>query len=344
MKRIALHAVLLLLSPALFAQLVIHSVTPSSGPTSGGTTVVIKGEFGTWPYYVYFGGVPALSTDRPDADTLVAVTPPHLPGNAPISVFEYDLIAGTTGSFEFTGGVPEDKLERILVPTLTPPVHGAFGSEFHTELRLSSSNPQLSFPFFGLEQPCLSPIPEPICPSDFANVPMHVRPGQDLGPHDFQYDGKPGRFLYLGKTDAEWLAANLRVFDVSRASLDYGTEIPVVRSRDFEQESILLLGVPTDPRFRNTLRIYGTGEMRMTITVQGRQPVELVLSQPADIFDPAYGVFTDFPVGSGPVWVRIDGPPPAAGPSPPIYFGSFWAFITVTNNETQVISTITPQP
>ena len=29
---------------------------------------------------------------------------------------------------------------------------------------------------------------------------------------------------------------------------------------------------------------------------------------------------------------------------PPIYLGPIWAFVSVTNNETQHITTITPQP
>lgn len=132
--------------------------------------------------------------------------------------------------------------------------------------------------------------------------------------------------------------------DVSRANLNFGTEIPLVRFRDMEELNIALLGVPTEPGFRNTLRIYGTTGMRIIVTVQGRDPVIVALPQPENDFEPAYAVFTDFPVGAGTLWVRLEALPAASGPSPPIYFGNFWAFITVTNNETQAISTITPQP
>jgi hypothetical protein len=344
MRRPAATVLLLaLFAPALYAQIPITSVEPGSGPSSG---VVIKGEFGSWPYHVYFGDVPAVSTDRADANTLVAVTPPHLPGESPISVFEYDLIVGTTGSYTFTGGVPEDHFERILAPLLTPPLFGAFGSEFHTDLRLTSKNAEQSLQLFGLQAAChdTAPVPDPICIWDDANDALDLSPGSDLGPREIEYSGLPGRFMYLSKSDAQSLAGNLRVHDVSRAALNYGTEIPLVRQREFENETILLPGVPGDVRFRNTLRIYGTENMTVTVTVQGQPPVEVPLTGADDDFTPSYGTFTAFPSGTEPYWVRIDGPPPLAGPSPPIYLGSFWAFVSVTNNETQVISTITPQP
>jgi hypothetical protein len=349
MRRLAVVTLLFALAaPAAFAQIEITSITPSSGPSTGGTVVTLKGDFSAWPYYVYFGAVPAVSSERTDNNTIVAVTPPHLPGVAPINVFDYDMVVGTTATFTFTGEVPEEHYERILVPLLTPPVFGAFGSEFHTDLRLTSKNPSRTLRLFGLRPPCgdTAPIPNPICSWDPANDVMYVSPGSDLGPEGIDYFGEPGRFIYLSKTDAASLAGNLRVHDVSRAGLNYGTEIPLVRFREFQQETILLLGVPGDPRFRNTLRIYGNTNMPMTVTVQGLPPVEVQLTGADDAgFQPSYGSLTIPPrAGTEPYWVRIDGPPPASGPSPPIYFGSFWAFISVTNNETQVISTITPQP
>jgi hypothetical protein len=71
-------------------------------------------------------------------------------------------------------------------------------------------------------------------------------------------------------------------------------------------------------------------------------PVRVPVEPSTSLFDVSYGIFGDFPPGSAPVNVTID------------YEVDFdtivaleiqmWAMITVTNNETQVISTITPQP
>ncbi|HYI10987.1 MAG TPA: IPT/TIG domain-containing protein [Thermoanaerobaculia bacterium] len=345
MRRFGILALLSsLFATSLFAQIEIASITPSSGPTTGGTVVTLKGDFSGWPYGVYFGDVPAVSSERTDPTTIVAVTPPHLPGTSRIHLFDYDLIVESTASFTFEGGVPEDHLERILVPLLTPPVYGAFGSEFHTELRLGSKADGRYPQVYGLRQPCPDDIPSPeMCAWNRADRAFIVFPGSDRNPAGIEYSGQPGAFVYLSNVDAAALSGNLRVHDVSRAALNYGTEIPLVREREFQNESILLLGVPGDARFRNTLRIYGTANMRVYVTVQGQQPVELQLTGSDDLFEPSYATFSNFPTGTEPFWVRIEGPPGVGG-VPPIYFGSFWAFISVTNNETQVISTITPQP
>jgi hypothetical protein len=65
------------------------------------------------------------------------------------------------------------------------------------------------------------------------------------------------------------------------------------------------------------------------------------LTGSSDPFEPAYASFADFPVDAGTVRVTITVDPiitllPVEVP--------IWAFITVTNNDTQAITTITPQP
>jgi hypothetical protein len=70
--------------------------------------------------------------------------------------------------------------------------------------------------------------------------------------------------------------------------------------------------------------------------------VRVTLPPTADLFHVGYGVFSDFPTDGGIVRVTVD------------YEVDFetivplelpmWGMITVTNNDTQAISTITPQP
>jgi hypothetical protein len=63
------------------------------------------------------------------------------------------------------------------------------------------------------------------------------------------------------------------------------------------------------------------------------------LSGATNPFEPAYAEIGDFPVGAGDVrvtihtWSRL-----GHIPNPPV-----WAFLSVTNNDTQMITTITPQ-
>jgi hypothetical protein len=326
-----------LLSFVLWASMLVAqtpmSISPSSGFSSGGQEVTIKGDFGNWPYGVIFGSIDVPAT-RVDEHTLVAITPPHLPGKARITIFEFDIGIPTELTFEYVGAVPAT-YERVLLPVFTPPVRGAFGSEFHTDLRVGTRQNLLEI--FGLDQTCAAPL---FCEPLGVNQPLRLFGGNEIKPPDVAYNGKPGRFLYLPAEQIDALSLNLRVHDVSRADLNFGTEIPVVRGRDFITDRIVLLGVPTDPRFRNTLRIYGFNESLVTVYVEGRPPVEVRLQEGTDVFDPAYAVFTDFPIGSAPVTVTIE----AEVHFSPVILSPIWAFITVTNNETQVISTISPQP
>ena len=321
----------LLVSFPLFA--VDFTVTPSSGPTAGGTEVTIKGEFGAWPYTVLFDGAAAKSTTLVDSHTIVAVTPTHFPGTTRVVVFEYDFGIDTGKSFTFVGGPPPE-YERILVPLLTPPVQGAFGSEFHTELRAhNASNSDVWVT--GIARICIiSPCPLP------STV---IGPGADLG--DFELSGTPGRFLYVPVAQAPYLSFNLRVRDVTRQALNFGTEIPVVHERELSGDAITLLGVPTDPRYRNTLRIYGSQQTFLNVRfTDGVESFDrgITLQAGRHSFEPAYAMIGDFPVfasGAQTITVKIEAPP-TLGPLPPV---PVWAFISVTNNETQVITTITPQ-
>jgi len=46
------------------------------------------------------------------------------------------------------------------------------------------------------------------------------------------------------------------VRDLSRQAEAFGTEVPVVREKDWKRGSLSLLNVRSDPRFRITLRVY----------------------------------------------------------------------------------------
>jgi hypothetical protein len=210
---VARFAALALFATTLAAQMHV-TVSPDSGPTHGGTTVTITGNFTSPPYFVNFGSRGA-STEQVDDQTLLVVTPAHLPGRSQIRIFEDDVLHTTDATFMFEGEVPV-YFERVLIPILLPRVQGAYGSEFETQLRIARKNTAF-IQIWGLR---------PFC------------------------------------------------------------------------------------------------------------PIETCVWSYADdaLFSPAYGVFTDFPIGDEPVRVSIDADQP------------IWAFISVTNNETQMITTITPQP
>lgn len=219
-----------------------------------------------------------------------------------------------------SGDVPSGS-ERILLPILAPPVHGAFGSEFHTTLRISSK--ERGFSLYGLDV-ITCPLPETtVCWR--LEAPIEFLPDEQLaGFNHVEMNGTPGRFVYVGSSESDAVAMNLRVHDVSRAALNFGTEIPVVRESEFVRGQIRLLGVPADSRFRYTLRVYGLNAPFVLVTIDGHPPVTLPLRPGATIYEPAYAQFSDFPAGAaGEMSVRIE-PPTNADP--------IWAFVTVTNN------------
>jgi hypothetical protein len=225
--------------------------------------------------------------------------------------------------------------ERILVPLLTEPVHGAYGSEFHTRLRIYNDF-ENEVTVQGIAPPCFLSA----CPSIPSTI---IESGTEMG--EIELNGRPGRFLSVLAGPAQHLAFHLRVHDVTRTALNLGTEISVVREREMTTDKISLIGVPADPRFRNTLRIYATGATFLWVSfTDGVEKVQrtVTLEPGRDPFEPAYAMVSDFPAftsGAQKITVTIE-PPPVLHPLPQ---PPFWAFISVTNNETQAITTITPQ-
>src|SRR5436309_4448907 len=120
-----------MIAAALLFSISITSVTPSAGPTSGGTTVLIRGSgLGTSnPTGVSFGidslRLPAQSFEVIDTETIQAVTPPYFPGAVEVAVSFSDGFASLPNAFTYTGQV-SDAFDAILLPLFVPPVSGAF--------------------------------------------------------------------------------------------------------------------------------------------------------------------------------------------------------------------------
>jgi hypothetical protein len=317
-----------------FAKVRPWSITPSKGPTTGGTTVTIKGAFGSWPYGVIFGGVWAESAIRVDDDTIVTVTPPHLAGRVEVTVFEGDIYLSTPLTYTYEGPVPVESFARVLLPVFIPPAHGAGGAQWWTDLTLVAK-PGREATVHGLVQDCVVLCVEP--PGSPITI-AELRPLHEL---NLQPNGTPGRFFYVLKDELRNFSAHLRAFDVSREATNYGTELPVVNF-DTESDSVITLAsVPTDPRFRNLLRVYS--DLAIDVTIKAGDVEEtLHLEGTTDNHAPAYGAWANFPSGVGPITVTVTAHPPIG--DPPLPGGKIWAFATVTNNDTQAITTVTPQP
>lgn len=340
MKR--LLAVLLFAAASAVAQPTITSVTPSEGPSGGGTAITIKGTgFETCPIcsppvppQVRVGGIYSRNVVLVDRDTIRATTPAHLPKTVEVTVEQWNGSVTLQNAFIYTGTADEG-FDRVLLPLFTGPVEGAFGSRFITVLRLANTSESETALVYGLVPLCVVSAcvdPDPL------ESPIEIAPGDWT--NDFTYSGRPGAFIYVPK-DAPRIAANLRVYDETRDAFNFGTEMPVVHPADFTLDPIHLLGVPSDPRFRNTLRIYATAETSVIVGVN-HVAHHVTLRPGVNELDPAYAQFSEFPLGIGQFDVTV-APTTAVPPMPGLTAPKVWAFISVTNNDTQLITTITPQ-
>jgi hypothetical protein len=172
----------------------------------------------------------------------------------------------------------------------------------------------------------------------------------------------PGLLLYVAKRSSAAATFNLRVQDVSRQAETWGTELPVVRESEFRSGRIELLNIPLDDRFRQTLRIYDPdahehARFRIalydtTAVAQGleRSPGTLVAemiveAQTGKTYRPGFprvpsvaqlANFRDLlPNLPSSARLRIEIEPVTSGMR-------FWAFVSVTNNETQHVTLVTP--
>jgi hypothetical protein len=241
--------------------------------------------------------------------------------------------------------------ERFLLPIYLPhPVHGIAGSVWNTTL--SIQNPSSSE--FHIEW--CSPDPGEGCQAILrASARLASGETQDgLPPPEV---GVHGRVLYITPLsqpagDPRVLEFHLRVFDSSRSDLNSGTEIPVVRQRDFRRTTAHLLNVPIHAKFRLLLRVY---EMDLpqaefairvydhdfgTFVSERRMTIRVPRPESTFRFMPAYGDIGDLadvprPLGF-PVRLRIEVEPLTPG-------SAFWTFVSVTNNDTQQITLVTPQ-
>lgn len=330
----------------------ITSITPNSVAVAGGTKVVIKGTgfsadcvacsptcFGCVTPDVSFGGTPAAKVTFIDSTTLEAVTPPLMPGTMFVSVLQRNLTGVTVFDALTATGDPLTAFEPVLFPIFLPPVRGQFGSEFKTEARLSNKGASRPLFVYGDDTSCY--LFSPIIP---ISSPIFV---ESDGAEKMLLTGcskTTGRILYAPRADAPLLAFGLRVFDTSRAADSAGTEIPVVRERDFSTNGIALLNVPVRPKFRNMLRIYALSNVDYPVVVRvGSQAVSVILKAGADHFEPAYVELADFQLPAIPdktsVTVRVEYP---AVTSPSFVKAPLWAFVTSTNAETQQITVVTP--
>ncbi|MBW3566314.1 MAG: hypothetical protein KY459_16530 [Acidobacteria bacterium] len=232
-------------------------------------------------------------------------------------------------------GFDEEESEVYLLPVVAKELPGAHGSIWQSELVVANNASHTIF-VDTLEICFTLCTPKEFPAGSIRLIPTMPQPG-----------GLPGLLLYTTH-GADAPTFNLRMQDLSRQAQTWGTQIPVVARSEMSSAPIFLLNVPLTSGFRQTLRVYmpSTNEgMNVVVSVLHPQNETVVLGQAVLSVDggshpykPAYaqldGVQSIISSSEIPSTVNIKIVPERDLP--------FWAFISVTNNETQHVTTIVP--
>ena len=233
--------------------------------------------------------------------------------------------------------------QEILIPlTIDGSVSGGYDSEWITDLTVYNGSEE--------EVIYVPPSCEPFLPARFCIAPQSLPPKRSVKRDHLRKElPGPGVILNILSGPADALEFNLRVSDVSRSQENLGTEIPVVRARDARIGVTNLLAVPTREEFRALLRIYdfdGRPETLFRVRIFDATAENLVAE--TELVTHGYSSYPHPDVISSPGYAEMPIPATPGGQGrieiTPMTRGSrFWAFASVTNNITQMVTLVTPQ-
>jgi hypothetical protein len=305
---------------------------------TGGLTNACAGPLTCVPS-VRFDDVPGVLIES-RADRLIVRTPPHARGETKLSIF-----IGQTYEKAFHY-VAEEDFERVLLPVNVPTeVPGAFGSRWQTTAWIANIGPEaidVRWPAcFGVG---ISPCPQ------YHHLPPDGRPAP-VTPD--RANSTPGAFLYVPKFALGQVFADARVQDLSRDADSEGTELPLVRVDDFLTD-LLLLDVRYQPPYRALLRVYGRSHtpQRVRMRVWSRDAAgDPLLDVTRDLNGYVSVVAVQFPLEPAYTELSLDSLPPGQAGVPKLRIEvsavdgqPLWACASITNNTTQQVTIVTPQP
>jgi hypothetical protein len=225
--------------------------------------------------------------------------------------------------------------ERLMLPIVVDAsAPGAFGSTWRTDVTMHNASNDVVFP----QAPTCNPHILAPC------LQFFLQPHQTVHPTLYPNPGDPALFVRIPSAIATLFDVQLRVQDISRESQTWGTSLPVVREADF-RPVIRLHAIPADSRFRDTLRIYGSADAQpVQVRIMDEANHTLIASLQIDMVQPPDK--TDFPPFAQVTSLRDAFPQLAAYETVGVEVEAsapVWAFISITNNETQHVTVIAPQ-
>lgn len=261
------------------------------------------------------------------------------------TVFALILLLATTA-------FAADGYERVLIPIWTSGLPGAFGSRWVSQLTGVNASTERVNVTIGPSVICgIQP-----CPGD----PGYVFAWRLNGGSE---DYPRGRFLYVTRGRADDVQFSLLAFDITRTNAGFGSQVPVVRERDFSNRAIYLSNIPLAKGFRIGLRIYGLQNRVMPVTIAIYRsglveyvPTQLLLEPFPNVpqSDDSRPSFAQIDVNALLPETFVSEPPfnPFGGPGPALLSirvspvssqDSIWALATITHDETQHFTAIGPE-
>ena len=258
-------------------------------------------------------------TVHPESNTIVFTAPELELGSNDVGVdngVSFSLVRNALFVTEGTEAAAPSLFEPVLFPLLLD-APGANGSLWRTEAAVSNPKPW----------------------------PVYAWDGQVLLPGAFirVEGGQYGRgfVLRVPRGQAPNVAFSLRARDVSRVDEGYGTEIPVVREKDFFLDTpFTLLDVPVERGYRVKLRLYALTtsfpSAAVTVATAGGTTSTTFASWAPVCEDSGCHSYAELDLPSD------GGDGARADVTVTQLHVPVWGFITVTNNETQQVTVVTP--
>ena len=236
---------------------------------------------------------------------------------------------------------------RVLLPVTAQSIPGANGALWKSDITALIRS---AVPVEIAPSPCenivvLCPVPPPPLNQPF-DASMFIR----------DHNAPGGQFLYVKAPDEEKLRFNIRIYDQARLAETAGAEVPVARENDFTRGAISLLNIPVAPQFRHTLRVYDgdarTGARVLVHVYANDESTPRVTTvrtlEPSPLLERV--TTAQLPTHPSYLQLQLADLTPLAGLESvrvevePVDFGlRLWAFVSITNNDTHHVTTVTPQ-
>jgi hypothetical protein len=358
--RFAFAVLALLASLSAFAAPVIDRIDPSFAFRFGPTHATISGSGFAPPVQVFVGGVPAAVHEVTPTRLRITIVP-SVNGSSRADGEEAELrivmpgVGETTRAravtfSDFAEG-PENYV-LYLVPFTTEIIPGANGSRWTGELTFYNQAASDAGIAGSFSDPGMLSPPGVL----YTDVPA----GKTVKPDLFSSGVAVGAFVHVPKPLDETTMISLRVRDLSRNAASWGTDIPIVAEEDTATQ-VTLIDIPTDPQYRAMLRIYhwsGLDALPSRVTIYSPdhpEPVatfDLTSTAPGGFWTPEEGALPFYPSyaqldlltpavrAAGPT-LRVEVDNKGSNVSPPL--PTLWAFVSVTNNDTQQVTIMTPR-